>query len=769
PSSGVNITVTPNDNNGQGSGTTQFTRTYNNNTTVTLTAPSTVSGNNFQKWQRGGVDYSTSLTTTVTMDANYTMTAVYVTPPSPRISGYVRDGSSNPISDVTITFSNSGGATTTNSSGYYEKTVTSGWSGTATPSKTGWTFSPTNRPYTNVTTDQTNQNYTGTPPTNPKISGYVKESNNNPVVGVTMTFSNSGGTTTTNSSGYYENTVNSGWSGSATPSKSGYLFSPTSRPYSNVTSDQTNQNYTGTPCSITWQSNIILSDGCAGTNTLTFGRAPCATDDIDSNLGESELPPPPPSGLFDARFVLPNPYSSKSSLKDFRDDVGNTKTWRMTFQPGLCGYPITFNWNNSSLPTGSFFLKDEVTGSIINVNMKTQNSYTLTNTGINSLKIEFSAISCKDVAVNSGWNIISVPLLAADMSVSSLFPGAASSAYGYNLGYTIATTLTNGKGYWLKFNSANTFNICGSIVTPKTISVNSGWNMIGPFESDVQTTSIATSPSGIIASSFYGYNNGYTTATTLQVGKGYWVKASQAGTLNLPSGPAKTSDTNQQPAEINSFWSRIEVEDINGNRGSLYFAPGTESTQQYELPPIPPLGIFDVRFASDKKVESIDKGSYEVQINSALYPIKLRIYNFDCQSLRVKDLFGGKLVDEILQEGGELLITKGLERIMIEKYKLPNKFELSQNYPNPFNPTTIIKFSISESAKVKLEVYNMLGQKLKELINSTLEAGYQQIEFSADGLSSGLYIYKLTVVPNNDDGITPSNGFSFVKKMLVLK
>ena len=81
PSSGVSITVSPNDNNGQGDGSTQFTRTYNINTIVTLTAPSTASGSNFQKWRRNGADWSTSTSINVTMDANYTLSAVYVTPP----------------------------------------------------------------------------------------------------------------------------------------------------------------------------------------------------------------------------------------------------------------------------------------------------------------------------------------------------------------------------------------------------------------------------------------------------------------------------------------------------------------------------------------------------------------------------------------------------------------------------------------------------------------------------------------------------------------
>ena len=364
---------------------------------------------------------------------------------------------------------------------------------------------------------------------------------------------------------------------------------------------------------------------------------------------------------------------------------------------------------------------------------------------------------CKDVNVVNGWNIISVPVQASNMGLSNLFSTATSQAYEYNNGYVNATTLSNGKGYWLKFGSNQSIQICGNKVT-QPVSVNAGWNIIGTFDVDVLINQITTTPPNIISSSFFGFNNGYTTAATLQIGKGYWVKASQAGTLNLPSGPAKTSDTNQQPAEINSFWSRIEVEDINGNKGSLYFASGNESTQQYELPPIPPLGIFDVRFTGDKKVESNDKGSYEVQINSAANPIKLRIYNFDGQSLRVKDLFGGKLVDEILHEGGELLITKGLERIMIEKYQLPKKFELSQNYPNPFNPTAMIRFALPEKAKVKLEVYDMLGQKVIDLLNDELDAGNHEVELNAQNLSSGIYFYQITT------GV-----YRAIKKMLVIK
>jgi hypothetical protein len=98
PTSGVNITVSPNDSTGAGAGTTQFTRTYNPGTTVTLTAPAIVNGNKFQRWLRDGQDWSGSVTTSLALHSNLnaTMTAVYATPPVLTVN------SVNPNSGVNI-------------------------------------------------------------------------------------------------------------------------------------------------------------------------------------------------------------------------------------------------------------------------------------------------------------------------------------------------------------------------------------------------------------------------------------------------------------------------------------------------------------------------------------------------------------------------------------------------------------------------------------------------------------------------------------------
>jgi len=85
------------------------------------------------------------------------------------ISGSVKTSSGTGVSGAVVTFSNSGGTSTTDGSGDYSVTVPHNYSGTATPSKTGYTFSPASKSYSNVIASKTGENYTATPLTNPII------------------------------------------------------------------------------------------------------------------------------------------------------------------------------------------------------------------------------------------------------------------------------------------------------------------------------------------------------------------------------------------------------------------------------------------------------------------------------------------------------------------------------------------------------------------------------------------------------------------------
>ena len=89
---------------------------------------------------------------------------------------------------------------------------------------------------------------------------------------------------------------------------------------------------------------------------------------------------------------------------------------------------------------------------------------------------------------------------------------------------------------------------------------------------------------------------------------------------------------------------------------------------------------------------------------------------------------------------------------------IPNAYSLEQNYPNPFNPSTTIRFSIPEAGMVNLTVYNLLGEKVGEILNQELVTNTYEITYDASNLSSGVYFYTIR-----------TNDYVATKKMLLLK
>ncbi|MCU0645228.1 MAG: DUF4185 domain-containing protein [bacterium] len=95
----------------------------------------------------------------------------------------------------------------------------------------------------------------------------------------------------------------------------------------------------------------------------------------------------------------------------------------------------------------------------------------------------------------------------------------------------------------------------------------------------------------------------------------------------------------------------------------------------------------------------------------------------------------------------------------IEKKSEPlESFHLAQNFPNPFNSTTTIAFSLKQSGFTELEIYNLIGQKVKTVLNHNLNAGGHRVLFDASALPSGIYLYRLN-----------SGNFKAVRKFVVMK
>jgi hypothetical protein len=96
---------------------------------------------------------------------------------------------------------------------------------------------------------------------------------------------------------------------------------------------------------------------------------------------------------------------------------------------------------------------------------------------------------------------------------------------------------------------------------------------------------------------------------------------------------------------------------------------------------------------------------------------------------------------------------------------IPQEFALQQNYPNPFNPSTIITYQLPIINYVTLKVYDVLGRVVKTLVNERQAAGMHSVTFNAAGLSSGIYFYRITCLPDRQ----AAGNFTDVKKLVLLK
>jgi hypothetical protein len=103
-------------------------------------------------------------------------------------------------------------------------------------------------------------------------------------------------------------------------------------------------------------------------------------------------------------------------------------------------------------------------------------------------------------------------------------------------------------------------------------------------------------------------------------------------------------------------------------------------------------------------------------------------------------------------------------KIIEAEVAAPKMFNVSQNYPNPFNPSTVINYTIPFEGSISIRFYNSIGQLISEVNESTRQAGYYDLNFSASGLSSGIYFYSVSAV-SSDGKITLNS----VKKMMILK
>ena len=197
----------------------------------------------------------------------------------------------------------------------------------------------------------------------------------------------------------------------------------------------------------------------------------------------------------------------------------------------------------------------------------------------------------------------------------------------------------------------------------------------------------------------------------------------------------------------------------------------------FELPPDPPDGAFGARFKTGNYLQTVSSSNEFTQIpivaKGAVFPITL-IWDLQRENGLIYRLVlpGSARNDnrEVKGKGSIVLLPLMGSNIPLEARadiarSIPTEYSLRQNYPNPFNPTTKIPYALPISSRVRLKIFNMLGQQVKTLVDEIQEAGFKTVEFDATTLPSGVYAYRLEARSVLDQ----TNSFSEGRKAVFLK
>jgi len=394
------------------------------------------------------------------------------------------------------------------------------------------------------------------------------------------------------------------------------------------------------------------------------------------------------------------------------------------------------------------------------------------------------------VPLQAGWNLISNPVLLPDtlISVRQLFPN---SLYDYafkflpGAGYSQTTILPKGPGFWAKFPNSAINYITGSRILRDSIPVSAGWNLIGSISTPVDTSSITTIPPGLRASNYFGYSAGYSPVAQIAPGQGYWVKASGAGYFVLDMLLSRVQQRRLQSGQTDlEGLCSITITGNDGGSQTLYFGPKTKCAlceSMFSMPPVPPVGAFDVRFESAEggtmvkthPEETEEITEFPISIQATSYPLTVTWQIVGGGLYELGEVIDGHtLAAKSLRGTGSMTISSSAVQKLVLRVVgsdgLPEEYSLSQNYPNPFNPTTVIKYALPVESKVTLKIFNVLGQEICRLVDEVQLAGYKSAEWDlrnqqGPSVASGVYFIRMSA--EGKDGRT----FSAVRKALLIK
>ncbi|MGB5106436.1 MAG: T9SS type A sorting domain-containing protein [Candidatus Zixiibacteriota bacterium] len=490
-----------------------------------------------------------------------------------------------------------------------------------------------------------------------------------------------------------------------------------------------------------------------------------------------------PDEFFFVTTVDVNPLSQMMDITNLGDGALN---WDISYKPDW----LTLNPASGTAPS-STELSVDVTGlaageyndsvAVHDANADPQTAWAMVHLTITEVPTE----ETRCIALHEGWNLISWNVDTQNDDIEAIIAnvkGCIDGVFGFEIGaatydpdlpqFSTLTALDHLHGYWFRMDCDTVLCVTGmkaAVGTP--IGLESNWNLVSYLPDDDNAPEIALQSMIDDLVVTLGYDNGglsydpdnpqLASLDFMRRDFGYWLKTTDASILSYPGeapapgyNPFAYESMKSAPISMNLIPTREWIDlygegikldgqlvaagsvvEVYDEAGNLCGQALVESDGRLNFTPV----YFDDK--STTLDEGIEAGS------------------------RMSLSINGEPVRESYEYGsfGDRVQIGDLSSVLKLTDAIPHNFSLDQNFPNPFNPSTLIEFSLPAAGHARIEVFNLLGEKVNVLVDRNLPAGHYSVNWNGDDLagqpaSSGIYFYRLS-----------AGEFSHTRKMMLVK
>ncbi|MBN2543008.1 carboxypeptidase regulatory-like domain-containing protein [bacterium] len=376
----------------------------------------------------------------------------------------------------------------------------------------------------------------------------------------------------------------------------------------------------------------------------------------------------------------------------------------------------------------------------------------------------------------TGWHMLSVPVECPSRHVNVVFPGHTGNVWGFNPQtgiYEPADTVEIGKAYWVLYLHDTTYALVGAPAWNYETTLEPSWHMIGaPYSITPQSISMAaTDPPGtIMDGSLYRYQaptGPYVATDSIDMPLGYWILVTDTCTFTFPE---ITTLRRVKPRKEPEFEFKMNFD----NNYEIELGYHKDAHADYDpefdrlIPPFPPMAeefvylVNEDGFNYSKNiVRSSERIEWTLRVD-VQSPVEV---NWETPELNEGDKLmitgKGKSVD--LNSVNEVTLNSGIYKVVYLRSNIPSHYYINQNFPNPFNACTWIDYGLPEDGHVSLEIYNILGYKVRTLVDGAQDAGrktamWDGLDENGSTCSAGIYFYTIN-----------AGNYKTTKRMLILK